>query len=94
MKNGNYSDFLNLLYLGEELVFEFRKTKFFLQGWTQDDECIMELLDMSGPTSDNTPVWKVTCSSMKACADAFLRAPLWNGNTFDLIQAEIDWTDW
>ena len=38
MKNGNITDFLDHLYLGEEIVFEYEGKKYFIQGWWAEDK--------------------------------------------------------
>ena len=93
MKNGSYYEFLDYLYLGEELAFEYNNTRFLLQGWTSDGVRIMELQDISSPADNNTPIWSVSFPSMKECADAFLKAPIWNGKPFEEIHSEATWVD-
>ena len=93
MKNGNYSEFLDYLYLGEELVFEYNNTRFLLQGWTVNDVRFMELQDISSPADNSVPIWSISSPSMRECADSFLKAPLWDGKPFEDIHAAITWID-
>ncbi|MBQ3822427.1 MAG: hypothetical protein II807_05205, partial [Thermoguttaceae bacterium] len=78
MKNGDIKEFLDLLYLGQELVFVFHGQKFFIQGWWKDDKARMVLDNVSiEPFSGY--VWEYDSKTMKECADAFLAAPIWEG---------------
>ena len=41
MIDGRLSEFLDLLYMGEELVFEYHNVKYFLQGWSSEGQARM-----------------------------------------------------
>ena len=43
MIDGRLSEFLDLLYMGEELVFEYHNVKYFLQGWSSEGQARMVL---------------------------------------------------
>ena len=43
MINGNITEFLDKVYYGEELFFEYQGIDYFLQGWNKDGEAVMVL---------------------------------------------------
>lgn len=94
MKNGNVTDFLDRLYLGEELVFEYRDKIYFIQGWWEEESVATMVLDLVEKQDFHHYIWKKDANTMKACADAFLSTPLWEGKTFLQIQETVTWTDW
>ena len=93
MKNGDINDFLDQLYYGGELVFEYAGSKYFIQGWTTTDRNFM-VLDFVRDDEFKSYLWTHEAKTMKECADAFLSAPLWNGQDFLQIQDDVAWTDW
>ena len=93
MKNGEIKDFMDQLYYGEELVFEYDGTKYFLQGWTENDLCTM-VLDIVSQKEFQNYLWKHEAKTMKECAEEFLKTPLWNGKVFPQIQKDVLWSDW
>lgn len=95
MINGNITDFLEHLYLGEEIVFEYGNKKYFIQGWQAEDGSGATMsLDLVDGQVFNQYMWEAKLSTMKACADSFLAAPLWDGKTFLQIQGNVIWADW
>ena len=50
MIDGRLSEFLDLLYMGEELVFEYHNVKYFLQGWSSEGQArmVLDILDKTG----------------------------------------------
>lgn len=95
MIGGKYTEFIDLLSYGEELVFVFRENKYFLQGWWSDDntQATMVLAAIDGKDFDGY-LWETHQDRMSKCADLFLSAPLWHGKDFTQIQEEVIWTDW
>ncbi len=95
MIGGNYTEFVDLLSYGEELVFVFREKKYFLQGWWNDDntQATMVLTAIERSTFDGY-LWETHQDHMSKCADLFLSAPLWDGKDFNQIQDEVIWSDW
>ena len=80
MIGGKYTEFIDLLSYGEELVFVFRENKYFLQGWWNDDntQATMVLAAIDGKDFDGY-LWETHQDRMSKCADLFLSAPLWHG---------------
>lgn len=52
MINGDIKEFLDKLYCGEELLFEYENVEYFLQGWTEDNKAHMVLDRNSNDTFD------------------------------------------
>lgn len=94
MIDGRLSEFLDLLYMGEELVFEYHTKKYFLQGWFTNGQARMVLDKISESESFNGYIWDYTGKSMKECADAFLKAAIWEGKDFLQIEKNVRWSDW
>ena len=92
MKNGNLSEFVDKLYYGEELEFEYNGKRYFLQGWTESGSSRMTLDEISEVPFESY-VWECDRSSMRKCAEEFIKAPIWDGKTFFQIEADITWID-
>lgn len=92
MINGNITEFIDKLYYGEELLFEYQKETFFLQGWTKDDLAQM-VLDHQTDEPFEKYIWECSKPSMRECAEAFLNASIWGGKCFYQIEREVIWKD-
>ena len=93
MKKEEFAEFIDQLYYGAEIVFEVNNSKFFIQGWTENDICIM-VLDSVNEEPFQGYLWQHQASTMKECADAFLSAPIWDGKDILHIQDSVVWSDW
>ena len=92
MKNGNLTEFMDKLYYGEELEFEYEGSRYFLQGWSYD--CGSKItLDAMDQQPFQKYIWECEGKSMRECAEAFISAPIWEGNTFLQIESDITWID-
>ena len=92
MKNGNITEFLDKLYYGEELEFEYMGTRYFLQGWTESNSSKMTL-DVIDHSSFEKYLWECSHESMRACAEEFIHAPIWEGESFFQIERDVTWID-
>lgn len=92
MKNGDLSEFLDKLYLGEELLFEYQGLNFFLQGWSDQSKATM-VLDCQATVPFENYIWKCVKTTMRECAEEFLQAPIWSGKSFLQIQRDVFWQD-
>ena len=92
MINGDYKEFLDKLYYGEELLFEFDGVNYFVQGWTEDNEAKM-VLDVYSDNIFNSYLWECKKDTMRECANEFLNAELWDGKCFQTIQNEVTWKE-
>lgn len=92
MKNGNLTEFMDKLYYGEELEFEYQGKQYFLQGWSENSRCRMTL-----DAIDHQPfekyIWEYDHESMRNCAEAFIQAPIWEGKSFFQIESDVTWID-
>lgn len=93
MINGSITEFIDKLYYGQELVFAYKKRKYFIQGWWKDNVATMVLDDVSEP-SEKDYIWEFHSDKMSDCAEAFLSAPIWDGENFIQIQEMVTWSDW
>ena len=92
MINGNITEFLDKLYYGDELLFEYQGVTYFLQGWIKNDQATM-VLDIQDSSPFKGYLWECVRKTMKECADEFLDAHLWNKKTFLEIEKTITWID-
>ncbi len=92
MKNGKINEFIDILYYGGEILFEYNDTDYFIQGWNKNGISTMVLDRLSKPYQDSY-IWEFSDKSMRTCAEEFLRAPIWNGKTFLDIECDITWKD-
>ena len=60
MKNGNLTEFVDKLYYGEELEFEYLGKRYFLQGWSEDNSSRMTL-DAIDQGPFEKYVWEYSC---------------------------------
>ena len=95
MIGGNITEFIDKLYFGQELVFVYKETQYFIQGWWEESNsaAVMVLSEMNSKPFDGY-LWEYHSAKMSHCAEAFLSAPIWDGNDFMSIQEEITWTEW
>lgn len=93
MINGEFTEFLDQLYYGGELVFIYQDHKYFIQGWSEGDRSRM-VLDKVNDAKFEGYIWTCEADSMRKCAEAFLAAPIWAGKDFMQIQDEVTWGDW
>ncbi len=90
--NGSITEFMDKLYYGEELEFEYKSQTYFLQGWTARDGSMM-VLDVWDDTPYTGHLWQCTKPTMIECAEEFLHEKLWDGKEFMDIQREVTWID-
>lgn len=91
MINGNIKDFLDSLYIGQELLFSYKEVKYFIQGWTKDNgEKHLECWEYE---TQSPFLWEADGPSMSALANSFLDAPLWDGKTLEEIEACVTWLE-
>ncbi len=90
MKNGNLTEFMDKLYYGEELEFEYQGKRYFLQGWSEGSASHM-VLDATDHKPFDKYVWECNCKSMRDCAEAFVNASLWEGKSFFQIESDVTW---
>lgn len=92
MINGNITDFIDKLYYGEELLFEYNSKIYFIQGWIKDGKACM-VLDEQKEEAFEDYLWECKKNSMRDCAEEFLSAKLWENKDFLQIEKEVFWKD-
>lgn len=92
MINGNITEFLDKVYYGEELFFEYQGIDYFLQGWNKDGEAVM-VLDILNQAPFKEYMWECSKASMKECAEEFLNSNIWDGKNFMQIQRDVTWKE-
>lgn len=92
MINGNITEFLDKVYYGEELFFEYQGIDYFLQGWNKDGEAVM-VLDILNQAPFKEYIWECSKASMKECAEEFLNSNIWDGKNFMQIQRDVTWKE-
>ena len=89
MKGGSAQQFIDGLSLCMEQVFVYRGRTLCIQGWAEEDERILFMLDQWEPWSDDY-IWTYRASSVDECLEAFLAAPLFDGRTFWEAEGEME----
>lgn len=92
MINGEITEFVDKLYYGEELLFEYDGKEYFLQGWKNPSDATM-VLDIQDDKPFEDYLWKSIRPSIRECAEEFLNSKLWGGKTFMEIQREVTWKE-
>ena len=92
MINGNITEFLDKVYYGEELFFEYQGIDYFLQGWNKDGEAVM-VLDILNQAPFKEYMWECSKASMTECAEEFLNSNIWDGKNFMQIQRDVTWKE-
>lgn len=92
MINGDVKEFVEHIRYGDELVFIYNNTKYFLQGWTENGISVMVLDIWEGQTLDGY-AWETTDEKMAICAERFLSSPIFDGKTFWEVEKVIEWVD-
>ena len=96
MIDGNYSEFLDHLYYGDELWIKYKGVIYFIQGWTRKNEPgrpakVMECYSMA--TDPVTTLFHYEGDSMLDCAHKFLEQPLFDGKKLGDIEQDVRWVD-
>ena len=91
MINGDVNEFLDHIYYGDEVVFLYKKKKYFLQGFTIEGIYTL-LLDRWEPATDDY-IWVGKGTDDAYPVDVFVNAPIWNGKTFWEVEREFEWID-
>ena len=89
MKNGNVQEFVDHIHYGDELWFLYNGTKYFLEGWIENDILELVLYEMKENGQDNK--WKGDNNNYPV--EDFLSDRIFDGNTFWEIENDITWVD-
>lgn len=94
MINGNYSEFLDHLYYGDELWIKYKGVVYFIQGWYDEKKplpWVMECYTLA--TDPLTRLFYTEESSMPKCAKKLLEQPLFDGKRLPEIEQDVKWVD-
>ena len=93
MIDGNVNEFVDILSRGGELWFMFRGTKYFFQGWREDNGLHTFVLETESVSHNGEYYWQTSSMRIEECIEAFLKAPIWEGKTFWEVEHEMTWVD-
>lgn len=94
MIDGDYSEFLDHLYHGDELWIKYKGVVYFIQGWYDKKKphpWVMECHTLA--TDPLTRLFYTEESSMPECAKKLLELPLFDGKTLPEIEQDVKWVD-
>ncbi len=89
MINGKAQDFVNHIYYGDELWFEYNHKKYFLEGWSDNDTLDLVLFEMVEHGKEFR--WKGDTKHYPV--ESFLSASIFDGKTFWEVEKNIVWLD-
>ena len=92
MINGNPQEFVDTLYLGEEILFEYRHQRLFAQGYNLSKNEAVFRIDRWIPEPLET-VYECYNTSVSKCVERFLEEKFFEGRTFWEVEKEIEWCD-
>ncbi len=94
MINGNYSEFLDHLYHGDELWIKYKGVVYFIQGWYDKKKPLPWVMECHTLATDPlTRLFYTEESSMPECAKKLLQLPLFDGKTLPEIEQDVKWVD-
>ena len=89
MKNGNVQEFVDHICYGDELWFLYNGTKYFLEGWIENDILELVLYEMK----ENGKDYKWKGDNNNYPVEDFLSDRVFDGKTFWKIENDITWVD-
>lgn len=89
MKNGNVQEFVDRIYYGDELWFLYNDTKYFLEGWIENDILELVLYEMK----ENGKDYKWEGDNNNYPVEEFLSDRIFDGKNFWEIENDIMWVD-
>ncbi|MCM1523374.1 MAG: hypothetical protein NC120_02840 [Ruminococcus sp.] len=91
MINGDVKEFINGLYYGDERFFTYNKSKYFIQGYSQNQKPMLVLYVLE--PADNNFKWQAVSENSDYPVSEFEEAKIFNGKTFWEAEQEIEWLD-
>ena len=89
MKNGNVQEFVDRIYYGDELWFLYNDTKYFLEGWIENDILELVLYEMK----ENGKDYQWEGDNNNYPVEEFLSDRIFDGKNFWEIENDITWVD-
>lgn len=94
MIDGDYSEFLDHLYYGDELWIKYKGVVYFIQGWYDKKKSLPWVMECYTLATDPlTRLFYTEESSMLECAKKLLAQPLFDGKTLPEIEQSVKWAD-
>lgn len=94
MINGDPNEFIEGLYYGDERFYVYKGVKYFLQGYTENDQHVLELYAIEVHSEDDEFHWSL-CSGKHDPypVKGFEEAKIFDGKSFWEVEDEIEWVD-
>ena len=92
MINGNVGEFVDRIYSCQDTIFIFDGIKYWFQGYTLPNGTVHMEVSQYHPISDSF-FWEYDGKSIDECHKAFLKAPIFAGQTFWEVEKNITWVD-
>ena len=92
MINGKTNEFLDNLWVGEEVIFTYNGKKYFAQGYTRDDNISVHEVQLWEP--EEKLVWRKEGGDASDRMAAFQNEPIFDGKSFWEVEKEIEWVDY
>ncbi len=89
MKNGNVQEFVDHIHYGDELWFLYNDTKYFLEGWVENE--ILELVLYEIKENGKEYCWKGDKNNYPV--EEFLTDKIFNRKSFWEVEKDITWID-
>ena len=86
------SEFINKIYYGDEIEFEFDNTTYFIQGYKQDKKyyLIVDYWNKSdGTEPEHDYLFSVCCLTPLECVDKFEKAKIFKNKTIYEIEKDV-----
>ena len=93
MIDGNVNEFVDILSRGGELWFLFHGVKYFFQGWYEPTGIHVFVIETENASAQGKYYWETSSVRIEECAEAFFKAPIWDGKTFWEVEHEMTWVD-
>lgn len=91
MINGSSSEFIDMIYTCQDIVFVYNNVKYWFQGYMNGDHVHMEVFQTE-PAKDEY-VWEYNGKSLSEGQNEFQKAKIFNGKTFWQVEKDIEWVD-
>ena len=90
MINGNSKEFIELVYNGHDLFFNYDGHKYMFDGYSTENGFKHVIYDLN---YDNKLFYEYEDDDSVKCGDAFQKANIFNGKSFWEVEQNIEWLD-
>lgn len=92
MINGNVDEFLDNLWVGEEVIFTYNGKKYFAQGYTREDGVSVHEVQQWEP--EEKLIWQMEGLDAETRMSAFQNEQMFDGKSFWQVEKDIEWVDY